>query len=120
MVILTFPKKLRLLTPRNFDYVFQKPQQRASTQEITILGRQNKLSYSRIGLSIARKKVKHSHDRNRIKRLMREYFRLHQHELPAMDFVILVKRGVVDLNNQQLTKILGKLWRCYYRLDLGS
>ncbi len=39
------------------------------------------------------KNVKRAHERNRIKRLAREYFRLHQHELPSMDFVVLVRRG---------------------------
>ncbi|MCE1731758.1 ribonuclease P protein component, partial [Enterobacter hormaechei] len=38
MVKLAFPRELRLLTPEHFTYVFQQPQ-RASSAEITILGR---------------------------------------------------------------------------------
>ncbi|HGJ5881815.1 ribonuclease P protein component [Arsenophonus sp.] len=119
MVMLAFPRGLRLLTPRHFDYVFQQPQ-RASSPEITILGRLNELGYPRIGLTIAKKNVKRAHERNRIKRLMREYFRLHQHELPSMDFVILVRKGVADLDNQEITETLGKLWRRHCRLARGS
>lgn len=52
--MLAFPRELRLLTPRHFDYVFQQPQ-RASSPEITILGRLNELGYPRIGLTIAKK-----------------------------------------------------------------
>lgn len=117
--MLAFPRELRLLTPSHFDYVFQQPQ-RASSPEITILGRLNELGYPRIGLAIAKKNVKRAHERNRIKRLMREYFRLHQHELPSMDFVILVRKGVVDLDNQEITETLGKLWRRHCRLARGS
>ncbi|MFP3029201.1 MAG: ribonuclease P protein component [Arsenophonus sp.] len=115
MVTLSFPKKLRLLTSRHFDYVFQQSQ-RASSPEISILGRLNELGYPRIGLSIAKKNIKLAHKRNRIKRLTREYFRLNQHELPSMDFVILVRKSVADLDNQEITKILGKLWHHHCRL----
>lgn len=48
---------------------------------------------SRIGLTVAKKNVKRAHERNRIKRLTRESFRLRQHELPPMDFVVVAKEG---------------------------
>ncbi|XMR33071.1 ribonuclease P protein component [Escherichia coli] len=110
-----FPRELRLLTPKHFNFVFQQPQ-RASSPEVTIFGRQNELGHPRIGLTIAKKNVKRAHERNRIKRLAREYFRLHQHELPPMDFVLLVRKGVAELDNHQLTEVLGKLWRRHCRL----
>ena len=119
MVKLAFPRELRLLTPNHFNFVFQQPQ-RAGTPQITILGRMNTLGHPRIGLTIAKKNVKRAHERNRIKRLAREYFRLHQHELPSMDFVVLVRRGVADLDNQQITESLDKLWRRHRRLAQKS
>ncbi|WMY95828.1 MAG: ribonuclease P protein component [Arsenophonus sp.] len=106
---LVFPRKLRLLNPKDFDYVFQCPK-KVYSPEIIILGRLNTLKYPRIGFTIAKKNIKLSHDRNRIKRLVREYFRLHRDKLPSMDFVILVKKNVVNLNNQEITKKLGYLW----------
>ncbi|MCE1644756.1 ribonuclease P protein component, partial [Enterobacter hormaechei] len=60
MVKLAFPRELRLLTPKHFTYVFQQPQ-RASSPEITILGRPNELGHPRIGLTIAKKNVKRAH-----------------------------------------------------------
>ncbi|WP_369074454.1 ribonuclease P protein component [Leptospira borgpetersenii] len=50
-----------------------------------------------------------------MKRLTRESFRLHQHALPSMDFVVLVKKGVADLDNRALTEALEKLWRRHCR-----
>nr|WP_294101526.1 ribonuclease P protein component [Providencia sp.] len=119
MVTLAFTRELRLLTPRHFDNVFKQPQ-RASSPEITILGRLNELGHPRIGLTIAKKNVKRAHERNRIKRLAREYFRLHQHDLPPMDFVLLVRRGVANLDNRQITEALDKLWRRHRRLAQNS
>ncbi|MGP1958437.1 MAG: ribonuclease P protein component [Arsenophonus sp. ER-NS5-MAG3] len=119
MVKFSFPKKLRLLTSIYFNYVFQKSH-RASSPEITILGRFNNLGYSRLGLSISKKNIKRAHERNRIKRLVREYFRLHQYELSSMDFIVLIRKGVIYLNNKEIIKVLDKLWRQHYRLSLNS
>lgn len=33
-----------------------------------------------------------------------------------MDFVVLVRKGVAELDNHQLTEVLGKLWRRHCRL----
>ena len=119
MVKLAFPRELRLLTPSQFTFVFQQPQ-RAGTPQITILGRQNSLGHPRIGLTVAKKNVKRAHERNRIKRLTRESFRLRQHELPSMDFVVVAKKGVADLDNRALSEALEKLCRRHCRLARGS
>ena len=108
-----------MLTPTHFTFVFQQPL-RAGTPQITILGRQNSLGHPRIGLTVAKKHVKRAHERNRIKRLTRESFRLRQHELPSMDFVVVAKKGVADLDNRMLAEALEKLWRRHCRLARGS
>ena len=119
MVKLAFPRELRLLTPSQFTFVFQQPQ-RAGTPQITILGRLNSLGHPRIGLTVAKKNVRRAHERNRIKRLTRESFRLRQHELPAMDFVVVAKKGDADRDDRALSYALEKLWRRHCRLARGS
>ncbi|MGP4123429.1 MAG: ribonuclease P protein component [Sodalis sp. (in: enterobacteria)] len=114
MVKLEFPRKLRLLTPNHFIFVFQKAK-RAGTPHVTILARLNTLGHPRIGLTVSKKHVKRAHERNRIKRLSRESFRLHQHSLPAMDFVVIAKKGLANLDNYALTQALEKLWRRHCR-----
>ncbi|EQC00750.1 ribonuclease P [Photorhabdus temperata subsp. temperata M1021] len=52
--------------------------------------------------------------------MARESFRLNQHNLPPMDFVVLVKKGVAELDNRELTEALGKLWRRHCRLARAS
>lgn len=111
---LAFTRELRLLTPGAFTFVFQQPL-RASAPQITILGRPNALGHPRIGLTVAKKHVKRAHERNRIKRLTRESFRLQQHALPSMDFVVVAKKGVDSLKNSELIDTLDKLWRRHRR-----
>ncbi|WP_439295061.1 ribonuclease P protein component [Lonepinella sp. BR2882] len=116
MVKLNFSRELRLLTPEHFKYVFQEPL-RSSAPEITILARKNNLTHPRLGLTVAKKHLKRAHDRNRIKRLCRESFRLLQHSLPNYDFVIVAKAGIGKLDNPTLTQTLDKLWQRHIRLS---
>ena len=116
---LNFSRELRLLTPAQFKYVFQAPL-RASTPEITILARQNQLDYPRLGLAIPKKHLKRAHDRNHVKRLCREHFRLMQNELPNYDFVVVAKGHIGKLDNLALRQTLDKLWKRHIRLAQKS
>lgn len=115
MNTLTFSRELRLLAPVQFQAVFEQPF-RASTPQLTLLSRQNAVENPRLGLTVAKKHLKRAHDRNRIKRLVRESFRLKQHDLPAHDFVFVAKAGIGKLSNTELFEILEKLWQRHIRL----
>ncbi|SET13070.1 ribonuclease P protein component [Thorsellia anophelis DSM 18579] len=115
VVKLSFPRVLRLLAPTQFSLVFQNPS-RAGTPEVTILARKNSNTHPRLGLTVAKKQIKRAHERNRVKRIVRESFRLIQHDLPAVDFVVIVKKPAEKLSNDELRVILDKLWRRHRRL----
>ncbi|WP_372870783.1 ribonuclease P protein component [Shewanella sp.] len=110
MTSYTFTRELRLLTPAQFQAVFSNPI-KASSAEITLLAIPNTQEHPRVGLTVPKKQVKRAHDRNRVKRVIRERFRLQQHELPSLDIVVLVRKGVMDLDNEALHKLVDKLWR---------
>jgi ribonuclease P protein component len=48
----------------------------------------NAHGHARLGLSIAARSVGDSVERNRIRRLVRETFRLQQHEFPPIDLIV--------------------------------
>lgn len=122
-----FNRESRLLTPGQFQCVFKKPLRFGSshftilvipselpTERIkynTVINSENHLIENRLGLAIAKKRVKLAVQRNRIKRLVRESFRLNQHELPAIDMVVMVKSGIDKLDNKVINQQLEKIWR---------
>ncbi len=110
MVTNEFTRESRLLTPSQFQAVFSKPL-RFGSSHITILITPNSDQNNRLGLAIAKKRIKLAVQRNRIKRQIRESFRLHQHQLPDIDMVVMVKSGTDSLENQQISQQLEKIWR---------
>jgi len=71
----------------------------------------NELGHPRLGLIVSKKNVRRAVDRNRFKRLVRESVRLQQGDLPAVDIVVLARRGVQELDNEILHRQLHSLWR---------
>jgi len=109
MVTYEFNRESRLLTPGQFQSVFSNPT-RYGSSHITILVIPNSQN-NRLGLAIAKKRIKLAVQRNRIKRLIRNSFRLNQHKLPNIDMVVMVKSGTDKLENNDINKQLEKIWR---------
>ncbi len=108
MVNLTFQRELRLVTPNQFNLVFQEPI-KAASPNLTILARKNDLSHIRLGLIVPKKVLKKAVDRNHIKRLTRNFFRLNQHDLPPLDFVVIAKNNIGSMENKEIVDLLNKL-----------
>lgn len=109
--IFAFSKYLRLLNARDYKAVFDDAPFRASHQHILVLSKPNLNPKPRLGLVIAKKNVRLAVQRNRIKRILRESFRLNQHQLPCLDFVVLARRNLDSLDNQQLHELFQKQWQ---------
>ncbi len=106
-----FSREKRLLTPRHFKAVFDSPTGKVPGKNLLLLARNNDLDHPRLGLVIGKKSVKLSVERNRLKRLMRESFRLHQETLVGWDIVIVARKGLGDVENPELIQHFGKLWK---------
>ena len=111
----SFPKHVRLLTAADYKAVFSSAQIKVSCRYFLILAIQNHWLHSRLGLVVAKKNVAKAVQRNRIKRIVREFFRQHGNQMPGLDLVVLARKDVDTLLNNQLKSRLAKLW-----LDLGS
>lgn len=76
-----FPKKYRLLRRLDFQRVYEEGQRRSASL-CTAFFRPNGLNETRLGITVP-KRLGTSVLRNRIKRRIREVFRLHRRELPG-------------------------------------
>ena len=86
----TFRLAHRLRLPREFSVVYEA-KTRESRGPLTVYALPNSLGHPRLGMSVSRK-VGTAVRRNRIRRLIRESFRLLQHDLPqGYDLVVVVR-----------------------------
>lgn len=86
----------RLRHERQFDAVYAA-KVRESRGPLTVFALPNELGHPRLGLSVGRR-VGGAPKRNRVKRLLREAFRLMQHDLPrGYDLVVNVRPHEVAL-----------------------
>lgn len=86
-----FQKKDRLLTPAQFQAVFDAPIKKIHGEHLLLFVAQGE-ALPRLGLAITKKKLKNATDRNRLKRLTREQFRLNKSGLADVDLVLIVKK----------------------------
>lgn len=75
------------------------------------MARNNGLQHPRLGLVIAKKHLRHANRRNRLKRVIRDSFRLQQHNLPAIDVIVLARKGAASVPDNELGKVCNRLWK---------
>lgn len=90
MTAYTLPKSRHLRLPSGIAAVYEA-KTRESRGPLTLHALPNGLGFPRLGMSVSRK-VGTAVRRNRIRRLIRESFRLLQHDLPqGYDLVVVVR-----------------------------
>lgn len=107
----SFDKQLRLLNAGQYQAVFNKVRWKVSTKEFLLLCRPNELPYPRLGIIVAKKHVRLAVQRNRIKRLSRNCFRLNQQRLSGIDIIVLAKKDAGLLSNEEIHNQMTGLWR---------
>lgn len=102
-----FGKSHRLLTPSDYRHVFQRARKRTFGGLVSYT-RPNALGYPRLGLAISRKCSPRAVERNRIKRVIREAFRLRRQSLGGVDIVFLGQAGVTRHDAAGLRAVVDK------------
>ena len=103
----TFPKSARLLRPSEFSTALRG--KRIGRGAFFMLSRfihySSPSSTARLGLIIAKRNAQRASSRNAIKRVIRESFRMHRHQLPAGDYIIRLHHKIPDCSLTELKKI---------------
>jgi ribonuclease P protein component len=87
-------KKQRIKNSRDFASIYER-RVRASDNNLLVWAALNSLGHTRFGVSVSRK-LGGAVQRTALKRLLREAFRLTQHELPAnLDLILIPQRSAI-------------------------
>jgi ribonuclease P protein component len=71
----------------------------------------NELAAARLGMSVAVRTMGNAVQRNRVRRMIRESFRLNQAIVPALDIIIGVRTGARSAEPALLRSSLERLWQ---------
>ena len=77
----------------------------------SVTARVNDAGVPRLGLAVAVKVAGNSVARNRLRRIIRESFRLHQQALPAADIVVSARPPAKAASAETLRVSLAALWK---------
>lgn len=103
----SFGKDERLLKRVEFLTVTEGGK-KVHTRNFIIFTRPNNLSFSRIGITVSRK-VGNAVRRNRVKRVVREFFRLNKAKIEkGIDIVVIAKREAVGIGFSEVSLELGR------------
>ena len=106
---LGFPATHRVLRKADFDVAFRHGR-RLGDPLLSLVVRPNGLGHPRLGVALAAKVVGNAVARNRLRRIIRDSFRLAQHRLPAADLVVGARAGVREAPAPRIRASLEVLW----------
>lgn len=107
---LTLPAQKRLRRKSDFDAAYARGR-RLGNGFFGVTAVQNEAGCPRLGLAVAVRMAGGGVQRNRIRRIIRESFRLHQHELPAVDLVVSMRQRAREATGAELRESLEALWK---------
>ena len=106
----SLPKNKRIASNRRFKEIILK-KQRKSDGLLTVYMTKNDLDYPRLGVSVVRSSLS-AVRRNRLKRLIREVFRLSQNEIPpGFDYLVMIspKRLINSSQHDDISNVAEKV-----------
>jgi ribonuclease P protein component len=66
---------------------------------------------ARLGMAVGNRAAGNAVNRNRLRRLIRESFRMHRQEMPAVDVLVTARSAAAAAANRVVFESLERLWR---------
>ena len=107
---LGLPPERRLRLSADFKRLYATGR-RLGNESFTAVVHPNAAGAPRLGMSVAARMLRRAVERNRVRRLVRESFRIHQLRLPAVDIIVGIRSSVREASSLQLRDSLERLWR---------
>lgn len=97
-----FDRSRRLLNSQEFSHVFRAGEFKVGGQGYLLIARRSGAARSRLGLAIAKRYLPRAVDRNRVKRVAREAFRLRFEPEHPLDVVLMARQRAQDFAGPRL------------------
>src|ERR1700677_3507879 len=107
---LTFPAHKRLRRKSEFDAADERGR-RFGNGFFAVTASSNDKHSARLGMAVAVRTAGNAVERNRLRRIVRESFRLHPHALPAVDVLVNAKPRARGPPGTELRASLAELWK---------
>lgn len=105
-----FPSRARLHRSAEFQTVFSSGRRFSSAHLRLHAQPRPECSEARLGVTVSKRVDKRAVGRNRIKRVLRDVFRRHRHQLPVGDYVLVAKPDARGLASAALRDELAQLF----------
>jgi ribonuclease P protein component len=66
---------------------------------------------ARLGMAVGTRVASRAVDRNRLRRLIRESFRMHREGLPAVDLLVTARSAAAKAKNAEVFESLARMWQ---------
>ena len=116
---LTFPAHKRLRRKSEFDAAYARGR-RFGNGFFAVTASSNDKHGARLGMAVAVRTAGNAVERNRIRRIIRESFRLHQHALPPVDLVVSARPTARGAPGAELHASLAALWKAIIEHKLAG
>jgi ribonuclease P protein component len=110
MAALCLPRSAKLLQRNDFA-ALRTTSARLSTRLVVAEYRPTTNGHARLGMAVSRRVSKKAVVRNRIRRVMRESFRLQRAALPSVDILLIARAASAEQANPSLRADLDTIWR---------
>ena len=100
----------RLKSKEAFQDIFSSGQ-RTVDKQFVFLAKKNNCGCPRLGLAVPKRHIHSSVKRNRIKRIIRESFRIKQKQFNGFDLVVLIRGPIKNLTKARFDMVLDKNWQ---------